>query len=95
MERDPRAYLWDIQQATAAIEEFVAGESPAGYARNKLVRAAVERQFTIIGEALSRLAKASPALAAHSRLRGGRSRKGLGQHASQMQGFARRGLRLA
>ena len=64
MERDPRAYLWDVQQATEAIEEFIAGEDAAGYARNKLVRAGVERQFEIIGEALNQLAKVSPALAA-------------------------------
>lgn len=64
MERDPRAYLWDVQQAAAAIEEFIAGEDAIGYAGNKLVRAGVERQFEIIGEALNRLAKLSPSLAA-------------------------------
>jgi uncharacterized protein with HEPN domain len=63
MERDPRAYLWDVQQAADAIEQFVAGLDAAGYAQNALVRAAVERQFEIIGEALNRLSKISPDLA--------------------------------
>jgi uncharacterized protein with HEPN domain len=63
MERDPRAYLWDVQQAANAIDEFVAGLDAAGYAQNALVRAAVERQFEIIGEALNRLSKISPDLA--------------------------------
>ena len=49
MDRDPRAYLWDVQQAANAIEEFTAGLDAAGYAQNALVRAAVERQFEIIG----------------------------------------------
>jgi uncharacterized protein with HEPN domain len=63
MERDPRAYLWDVQQAANAIEQFVAGLDAAGYAQSALVRAAVERQFEIIGEALNRLSKISPDLA--------------------------------
>src|SRR6267142_2569885 len=63
MERDPRAYLWDVQQAADAIEQFVAGLDAAGYAQSALVRAAVERQFEIIGEALNRLSKISPDLA--------------------------------
>src|SRR5258707_9037021 len=63
MERDPRAYLWDVQQAANAIEQFVAGLDAAGYAQNALVRAAVERQFEIIGEALNPLSKISPDLA--------------------------------
>src|SRR5262245_12832525 len=63
MERDPRAYLWDVQQAANAIEQFTAGLDAADYAQNALVRAAVERQFEIIGEALNRLSKVSPALA--------------------------------
>ena len=55
MDRDPRAYLWDVQQAANAIEQFTAGLDAAGYAQNALVRAAVEPQFEIIGEALNQL----------------------------------------
>src|SRR5262249_31332353 len=63
MERDPRAYLWDVQQAAGAIERFIAGLDAAGYTQNALVRAAVERQFEIKGEALNQLSKVSPELA--------------------------------
>jgi uncharacterized protein with HEPN domain len=63
MERDPRAYLWDVQQAANAIEEFIADLDAGSYPQNALVRAAVERQFEIIGEALNQLSKVSPELA--------------------------------
>jgi uncharacterized protein with HEPN domain len=63
MVRDPRAYLWDVQEAAEAIRQFTHGLDAAGYAANPLVRAAVERQFEIIGEALNRLSKVDPDLA--------------------------------
>jgi uncharacterized protein with HEPN domain len=63
MDRDPRAYLWDVQQAAEAITKFTEGLDAAGYTASLLVRAAVERQFEIIGEALNRLSKEAPALA--------------------------------
>jgi uncharacterized protein with HEPN domain len=62
MERDARAYLWDVQQAANAIDQFTAGLDVAGYERNALVWAAVERQFEIIGEALNQLSKVAPDL---------------------------------
>ena len=63
MERDPRAFLWDVQQAALAIEQFIHGLDATSYADNALVRSAVERQFEIVGEALNRLSKVSPDLA--------------------------------
>lgn len=63
MERDPRAYLWDVREAAHAIQGFVVGLDGVGYAASPLVQAAVERKFEIIGEALGRLAKADPTLA--------------------------------
>jgi uncharacterized protein with HEPN domain len=63
MQRDPRAFLWDVQQAAEAITQFTAGLDVAGYRTNPLVRSAVERQFEIIGEALNRLSKETPDLA--------------------------------
>ena len=63
MERDPRAFLWDIHQAVIAIQEFTQGMDSTSYADSALVRSAVERQFEIIGEALNRLSKISPGLA--------------------------------
>jgi uncharacterized protein with HEPN domain len=60
MERDPRAYLWDAREAAAAILEFVEGKSFDDYASDRLLRSAVERQFEIIGEALTQLCKIEP-----------------------------------
>lgn len=63
MADDARAYLWDVRRAAEAIETFTAGFDAEAYARNALVRSAVERQFEIIGEALNRLSKVNPDLA--------------------------------
>jgi uncharacterized protein with HEPN domain len=52
MERDPRVYLWDVQDAADDIAQFTADLDFASYEQSKLVRAAVERKFEIIGEAL-------------------------------------------
>jgi uncharacterized protein with HEPN domain len=53
MQRDARAFLWDIQQAADAIQRFVAGLDVRTYAETELVHSAVERKFEIIGEALN------------------------------------------
>lgn len=63
MQRDRRSFLWDIHDAACAIERFVAGMDSSAFAENDLVRAAVERKFEIVGEALSQLFKTDPALA--------------------------------
>jgi uncharacterized protein with HEPN domain len=63
MVRDPRAYLWDVQQSAEAIRQFTQDLNATSYAENPLVRSAVERQFEIIGEALNRLSKVDPELA--------------------------------
>lgn len=63
MKRDPSAYLWDMQQACAAINDFVQESSLESYAANLLLRSAVERQLQNIGEALSQLSKLDAALA--------------------------------
>lgn len=63
MQRDPRAFLWDVQQAAEAITEFTAGLDVSGYRASSLIRSAVERQFEIIGEALNRLSKEAPDIA--------------------------------
>jgi uncharacterized protein with HEPN domain len=64
MQRDPRAWLWDVREAAQAIEVFVSGMDATGYAQSELVHSAVERKFEVIGEALNQLSKAYPALAA-------------------------------
>jgi uncharacterized protein with HEPN domain len=64
MERDARAFLWDIRKAASDIGSFIAVLDFTGYVQSKVVRSAVERQFEIIGEALSQLSKRAPELAA-------------------------------
>lgn len=64
MERDSRAYLWDVCDAAQAIQGFVVGLDLAAYAGTPVVYSAVERKFEIIGEALNQLAKLDTALAA-------------------------------
>ena len=64
MRRDPRAYLWDIQQGCLNVQSFLHGISLAEYQSKLLLRSAVERQLQNIGEALAQLAKLDPQLAA-------------------------------
>lgn len=64
MQRDPRAFLWDVREAARAIQTFTADMDAAAYAANEMAQSAVERKFEIIGEALNHLAKLDPALAA-------------------------------
>jgi uncharacterized protein with HEPN domain len=62
MPHDRRAYLWDIIEAAKAIESFVVGRSPEQYSTDRMLRSAVERQFEIIGEALSQATRRFPDL---------------------------------
>ena len=41
MQRDPRAYLWDVREAALAIQSFTHGMDASAYAANALVQAAV------------------------------------------------------
>ena len=60
--RDLRAYLFDISEACECVEEFTRGASFDDYQRTVLIRSAVERQFEIIGEALSQALRHHPTL---------------------------------
>jgi len=62
MQLEAKKYLYDIQQAAWRIAEFTAGKQFEDYRSNTMLRAAVERQFEIIGEALSQLARLDEAL---------------------------------
>lgn len=64
MQRDPRAFLWDVREAALAIQSFTASMDAAAYAANPMAQAAVERKFEIIGEALNQLSKLDAAVAA-------------------------------
>ncbi|HWA94297.1 MAG TPA: HepT-like ribonuclease domain-containing protein [Terracidiphilus sp.] len=61
MQRDARAYLWDIARAAESIFVFTKDQTFRDYAASELLRAAVERKFGIVGEALSQLLRDFPA----------------------------------
>lgn len=60
--RDPSAYLCDILEAAAPIQEATGSIDEATYTSTRLIRSAVEREFTIIGEALRVIAQRDPEL---------------------------------
>jgi uncharacterized protein with HEPN domain len=64
MPRDARKYLFDIQHAATRIREFTGHLTAEAYFGNTLLQSAVERQFEIIGEALTQLRKIAPDLVA-------------------------------
>ena len=59
-----RKYLFDIQDAAGLAAQFTAGKSFADYRADPMLRLAIERAFSIIGEALVQLARLDAALAA-------------------------------
>jgi uncharacterized protein with HEPN domain len=60
MPRDLRAYLWDIEQAAGNIEIFTQGKQLSDYQRDAMLRAAVERCFERMGEALVQVQRLFP-----------------------------------
>lgn len=60
MQPESRKYLFDIRRAADSIATFCAGKTFADYRTDELVRAAVERKFAIIGEALVALRRCDP-----------------------------------
>jgi uncharacterized protein with HEPN domain len=64
MDREPRAFLWDARNGADTIAGFLAGKSFDDYSEDEMLRSAVERQFEIVGEALSQLSRMDRALAA-------------------------------
>jgi len=63
MRLEARKYLHDIQQAAILLEQFTAGKQFDDYLGEAMLRAAVEREFEIIGEALAELTKLDRELA--------------------------------
>ena len=71
MPRSRAAYLADIVAACDSVAEVLAGVDFETYRSRRPIRSAVEREFTIIGEALGVLSHRDPTLAArisHARL---------------------------
>jgi uncharacterized protein with HEPN domain len=63
MRLEVKKYLYDIQHAGELVLRFTTGKEFPDYQREPMLRLAVERALTIIGEALSQLARLDPALA--------------------------------
>jgi len=63
MQRDPRAFLWDVRRSADAITRYIGDRDRDGYLADDMLRSAVERQFEIIGEALNQLARLAPDIA--------------------------------
>jgi uncharacterized protein with HEPN domain len=60
MPRSAAAYLVDILEACDSIESILVGVDLAAYEASRSIRSAVEREFIIIGEAVSALGRIAP-----------------------------------
>lgn len=60
-------FVWDAKESAKRILRFAAGKTLDDYRNDEMLKAAVERQFTILGEALGRLRQlnVSPSSASH------------------------------
>jgi uncharacterized protein with HEPN domain len=61
---DPATSLTDVLRAGDAIDRFLRGRSLGEYESDRLLSSAVERQFEIRGEALTRALQADPSVEA-------------------------------
>lgn len=64
MRRDPRVHLLDALDAAQAIQTFAAARTDQDYGHDRLLRSAIDREFEVVGEALNRLRRDDPAVAA-------------------------------
>lgn len=64
MQPEVDKYLYDVIQAGELVRQFVALRSLEEYREDALLRSAVERQFEIIGEALTQALRLAPELGA-------------------------------
>ncbi len=62
MPRDVRVYLHDVLTSCKAVTGFVEGKTLEDYAADLLLRSAVERQLSIVGEAVNQAVKLQPTL---------------------------------
>jgi uncharacterized protein with HEPN domain len=60
--RDPGISIEDAVRAGETIREFLTGRTLEEYASDRMLASAVERQFEILGEALSRAGRSDPVL---------------------------------
>lgn len=64
MPHEAEKYLYDIQRVADLVAQFTTGKTFAEYTSDAMLRLAVERGLSIIGEALAQFARINPALAA-------------------------------
>jgi uncharacterized protein with HEPN domain len=64
MQPEVATLLLDMKNGVERITRFAAGKTYDDYLSDDLLRSGIERQFEIIGEAMTRLAKLDPATAA-------------------------------
>ncbi len=60
--RSREAYLWDIADSCRAIVGFVHGRNLSNYEQDRMLRRAVERELSIVGEAVSQATRHFPGL---------------------------------
>jgi uncharacterized protein with HEPN domain len=63
MRHDPRTYLQEVLGSALNIQNFTEDIDLEGYRADLMRRRAVEREFTILGEALTRLEQKHPTVA--------------------------------
>lgn len=63
MPHDPKKLLHDMRQAADRIVRYTENRTFDDYLADDFLRSAVERQFEIVGEAMTRLRQASPEIA--------------------------------
>jgi uncharacterized protein with HEPN domain len=64
MELEIKKHLYDIYESIDSIEKYLGSKRDFNiYMANKMMRRAIEREFEIIGEAMSRLEKLEPSIA--------------------------------
>ncbi len=57
MRLEARKYICDIQRAAGLFREFTDGKTFADYGSDAMLRSAVERQFEVVGEAMTSISK--------------------------------------
>ncbi|MCE1198450.1 MAG: DUF86 domain-containing protein [Marinilabiliales bacterium] len=63
MDLEVKKFLFDIKESITSIEEYLGGKRDFNrYTSDKMLRRAIEREFEIIGEAMSRIGKLDPTL---------------------------------
>lgn len=60
MRPEVRKLVFDVHQAATGVSLMLEGKSEADFIADRVLQLATERQFEIIGEALSRLRKIAP-----------------------------------